>query len=59
MAILAAHRALFHFGVTAFTGFVCPLLAEISNFAWAFFVALFAILEHFLMFSVRECDLAD
>jgi hypothetical protein len=58
VAVFTAHRPFFHFGMATFTGFVSPVLAEIRDLAGAFFMTLLAVLEHLLVFLVREGNFA-
>jgi hypothetical protein len=40
--------------MATFTGFMRPIFAKFCNLTGAFFMTLFTVLEHFLMFFVRE-----
>ena len=54
MTFSARLRTFAHFSVATFAGFVSKVFAEAFDFAGAFFVALFAIFQHFLMVLVVE-----
>jgi hypothetical protein len=40
--------------MASLTGFVRPILAKFCDFPWTLRMALFTVLQHFLMFLVRE-----
>lgn len=51
MAVLAADRPFFQFGMTPFTGLVSPLFTKFCNLAGSFFMAFFAVFQHLLMLN--------
>ena len=57
MTVLTGGRSLLQFSVASFAGLVRPLFTELLYLAGSFFVALFAILQHLLMFFMGEANL--